>query len=67
MKTCKTAYHDTCTLSYALEMKAIIEDEMADDYYKMKSNYQKKNFLRMFLYIYLQLINKYFLVIVSNA
>ncbi|KAG8224231.1 hypothetical protein J437_LFUL002687, partial [Ladona fulva] len=36
VKTCKTAYHVTCAFKYGLEMKAIIEDESADDGVKLK-------------------------------
>lgn len=36
IKTCKTAYHVTCAFKYGLEMKAIIEDEMADDGVKLR-------------------------------
>lgn len=39
IKTCKTAYHVTCAFKYGLEMKAIIEDEMADDGVKLRVNY----------------------------
>lgn len=38
IKTCKTAYHVTCAFKYGLEMKAIIEDEMADDGVKLRVN-----------------------------
>ncbi|XP_054005546.1 PHD finger protein rhinoceros [Hylaeus anthracinus] len=41
IKTCKTAYHVTCAFKYGLEMKAIIEDEMADDGVKLRSYCQK--------------------------
>lgn len=36
IKTCKTAYHVTCAFKYGLEMKAIIEDEQADDGVKLR-------------------------------
>lgn len=36
IKTCKIAYHVTCAFKYGLEMKAIIEDEMADDGVKLR-------------------------------
>lgn len=36
IKTCKTAYHVTCAFKHGLEMKAIIEDEMADDGVKLR-------------------------------
>jgi len=39
IKTCKTAYHVTCAFKYGLEMKAIIEDEMADDGVKLRVSY----------------------------
>lgn len=39
IKTCKTAYHVTCAFKYGLEMKAIIEDEMADDGVKLRVHY----------------------------
>lgn len=38
IKTCKTAYHVTCAFKHGLEMKAIIEDEMADDGVKLRVN-----------------------------
>ncbi|KAI4503528.1 hypothetical protein M0802_000931 [Mischocyttarus mexicanus] len=41
IKTCKTAYHVTCAFKYGLEMKAIIEDELADDGVKLRSYCQK--------------------------
>ncbi|XP_034952499.1 PHD finger protein rhinoceros [Chelonus insularis] len=41
IKTCKTAYHVTCAFKYGLEMKAIIEDDMADDGVKLRSYCQK--------------------------
>lgn len=42
IKTCKTAYHVTCAFKYGLEMKAIIEDEMADDGVKLRVLFNKK-------------------------
>lgn len=39
IKTCKTAYHVTCAFKYGLEMKAIIEDEMADDGVKLRVSF----------------------------
>ena len=36
VKTCKTAYHVTCAFKHGLEMKAIIEDENADDGVKLR-------------------------------
>lgn len=48
VKTCKVAYHVTCAFKRGLEMRAIIEDENADDgvklrsYCQMHSNNQKR-------------------------
>lgn len=39
VKTCKTAYHVTCAFKHGLEMKAIIEDESADDGVKLRVRY----------------------------
>lgn len=36
VKTCKTAYHVTCAFKHGLEMRAIIEDENADDGVKLR-------------------------------
>ena len=36
VKTCKTAYHVTCAFKYNLEMRAIIEDEQAEDGVKLR-------------------------------
>lgn len=36
VKTCKIAYHVTCAFKHGLEMKAIIEDESADDGVKLR-------------------------------
>ena len=41
MKTCKTAYHVTCAFKHNLEMRAIIEDESAEDGVKLRSYCQK--------------------------
>ncbi|XP_075991425.1 PHD finger protein rhinoceros [Anticarsia gemmatalis] len=41
VKTCKTAYHVTCAFKHGLEMRAIIEDESADDGVKLRSYCQK--------------------------
>lgn len=41
VKTCKTAYHVTCAFQHGLEMRAIIEDETAEDGVKLKSYCQK--------------------------
>ncbi|XP_050423630.1 PHD finger protein rhinoceros [Adelges cooleyi] len=41
VKTCKTAYHVTCAFKYGLEMRAIIEDESAEDGVKLRSYCQK--------------------------
>ncbi|KAK8728419.1 hypothetical protein OTU49_009286, partial [Cherax quadricarinatus] len=41
VKTCKTAYHVTCAFKHGLEMKAIIEDESADDGVKLRSYCEK--------------------------
>ncbi|KAB7494936.1 PHD finger protein, partial [Armadillidium nasatum] len=40
VKSCKTAYHVTCAFKHGLEMKAIIEDENADDV-KLRSYCEK--------------------------
>lgn len=37
VKPCKTAYHVTCAFQHGLEMRAIIEDENAEDGVKLKS------------------------------
>ena len=36
VKTCKTAYHVTCAFKHNLEMRAIIEDENAEDGVKLR-------------------------------
>ncbi len=36
VKTCKVAYHVTCAFKRGLEMRAIIEDENADDGVKLR-------------------------------
>lgn len=66
IKTCKTAYHVTCAFKHGLEMKAIIEDEMADDGVKLrvtlllcKSIERKKRKYREFIY------NKIIILILS--
>ena len=41
VKTCKTAYHVTCAFKHNLEMRAIIEDESAEDGVKLRSYCQK--------------------------
>lgn len=41
VKTCKTAYHVTCAFKHGLEMRAIIEDENADDGVKLRSYCQR--------------------------
>uniref|UniRef100_A0A0A9YFX3 PHD finger protein rhinoceros n=1 Tax=Lygus hesperus TaxID=30085 RepID=A0A0A9YFX3_LYGHE len=41
VKTCKVAYHVTCAFKHGLEMKAIIEDENADDGVKLRSYCEK--------------------------
>lgn len=41
VKTCKTAYHVTCAFKHGLEMRAIIEDENAEDGVKLRSYCQK--------------------------
>ena len=41
VKTCKTAYHVTCAFKKGLEMRAIIEDENAEDGVKLRSYCQK--------------------------
>lgn len=53
IKTCKTAYHVTCAFKYGLEMKAIIEDEMADDGVKLRVSYQRdQNSLKLLFHDY---------------
>ena len=42
VKTCKTAYHVTCAFKRGLEMRAIIEDEEAEDVKKKKKKKNKK-------------------------
>ena len=39
VKTCKTAYHVTCAFKHNLEMRAIIEDENAEDGVKLRVRY----------------------------
>jgi len=48
VKTCKTAYHVTCAFKNGLEMRAIIEDEMADDGVKLRvsENQHDKRMIR---------------------
>ncbi|XP_034254412.1 PHD finger protein rhinoceros isoform X2 [Thrips palmi] len=41
VKSCKTAYHVTCAFKHGLEMRAIIEDDAADDGVKLRSYCQK--------------------------
>ena len=41
VKTCKTAYHVTCAFRHNLEMRAIIEDENAEDGVKLRVSYSK--------------------------
>lgn len=41
VKTCKIAYHVTCAFQHGLEMRAIIEDENAEDGVKLRSYCQK--------------------------
>lgn len=36
VKSCKTAYHVTCAFKHGLEMRAIIEDDAADDGVKLR-------------------------------
>ena len=45
VKTCKTAYHVTCAFRHCLEMKAIIEDENADDGVKLRVNIRSLLFI----------------------
>jgi hypothetical protein len=40
VKTCKTAYHVTCAFRHNLEMRAIIEDENAEDGVKLRVSKQ---------------------------
>ena len=39
VKTCKTAYHVTCAFKHNLEMRAIIEDENAEDGVKLRVSF----------------------------
>ena len=48
VKTCKTAYHVTCAFKNNLEMRAIIEDEQAEDGVKLRVSTFKT--LRGFIY-----------------
>ncbi|XP_014241583.1 PHD finger protein rhinoceros [Cimex lectularius] len=41
VKTCKVAYHVTCAFKHGLEMKAIIENENAEDGVKLRSYCEK--------------------------
>lgn len=51
IKTCKTAYHVTCAFKHGLEMKAIIEDEMADDGVKLRVNWRFRSEISFFLVV----------------
>ena len=42
VKTCKTAYHVTCAFKHNLEMRAIIEDENAEDGVKLRVSFAIK-------------------------
>ena len=42
VKTCKTAYHVTCAFKHNLEMRAIIEDENAEDGVKLRVSFDLK-------------------------
>ena len=44
VKTCKTAYHVTCAFKKGLEMRAIIEDENAEDGVKLRVSGVEKVF-----------------------
>ena len=61
VKTCKTAYHVTCAFKHNLEMRAIIEDEQAEDGVKLRVS-QTEIFL-------IEIISKFnvFAVILSQA
>ncbi len=41
VKTCKVAYHVTCAFKRGLEMRAIIEDENADDGVQLRVSVEK--------------------------
>lgn len=41
VKTCKIAYHVTCAFQHGLELRAVIEDENAEDGIKLRSYCQK--------------------------
>ena len=43
VKTCKTAYHVTCAFKHGLEMRAIIEDENAEDGVKLRVSFERLN------------------------
>ena len=49
VKTCKTAYHVTCAFKHNLEMRAIIEDEQAEDGVKLRVRYFKIPFYIFFI------------------
>ena len=44
VKTCKTAYHVTCAFKHNLEMRAIIEDENAEDGVKLRVSLDTYNY-----------------------
>jgi len=70
IKTCKTAYHVTCAFKYGLEMKAIIEDEMADDGVKLRvSYYMRFKFIGIVCdYNYIESFDNFvFVVVLSKA
>ena len=49
VKTCKVAYHVTCAFKRGLEMRAIIEDENADDGVKLRVSRSRCRKKRLFL------------------
>lgn len=51
VKTCKVAYHVTCAFKHGLEMRAIIEDENADDGVKLRVGLFLCLFIRLMLQI----------------
>ena len=51
VKTCKTAYHVTCAFKNNLEMRAIIEDEQAEDGVKLRVSKDKTRHNWQFLHL----------------
>jgi hypothetical protein len=52
VKTCKTAYHVTCAFRHNLEMRAIIEDENAEDGVKLRVSRALFKFSILFIRIW---------------